>query len=384
MSTTDTQAQHQAKATAGTCSSPADHAVDPAIEHDAASQPQASAPERTTPENPGPEHPHGSTGQPARHPLTAIGRLRAYIALTKPRIIELLLVTTVPTMIVAQAWQVRHEGQPLTTWSALPSLSLVLLTLLGGTLAAGGANTLNCYFDRDIDKLMQRTAHRPLAHGDIAPRNALIFGLVLSLTSVVLMAWWVNAAAASLSAAAIAMYVLGYTLLLKRRTSQNIVWGGAAGCMPVLIAWAAVTGTMHPAAWALFAVVFFWTPPHYWPLALRFRQDYASANVPMLPVVAQEPVVARRIVVYSWLMVGASLAVWPLAQMGAVYAVCAVAVGAWFLIEAHRLQRQVGKGVRGAQLKPMRLFHGSISYLSLLFLALALDPLVHIDLWPVR
>lgn len=297
-----------------------------------------------------------------------MAKMRAFIALTKPRIIELLLVTTVPTMILAH----RYSGQP-----GLPSLGLVLITLLGGSLAAGGANTLNCYLDRDIDKLMHRTSRRPLVSGQLSPGSALIFGLSLSVVSVLLMAVLVNAVSAWLCTAAIAFYVVGYTLLLKRRTAQNIVWGGAAGCMPVLIGWSAVTGTLHSPAWALFAVIFFWTPPHYWPLALRFRTDYANASVPMLPVVADETVVARRILAYSWAMVAASLALIPLGRMGVLYTVCAVAVGAWFLVQAHRLELAVRQAVSGNDLRPMRLFHGSISYLSVLFLAVAIDPVLY-------
>ena len=290
--------------------------------------------------------------------------LRAFVALTKPRIIELLLVTTVPTMILAH----RFSGR-----QGLPSLGLVVITLLGGTLAAGGANTLNCYLDRDIDALMRRTAHRPLVSGAVTPRAALGFGIGLSVSSTALMAFMVNSLSAVLTAIAIGYYVIGYTWLLKRRTPTNIVWGGAAGCMPVLIGWSAVTGSLSWVAAALFAVIFFWTPPHYWPLALRFREDYAAAAVPMLPVVAQPAVVAARTVVYSWLMVASSLAVWPLGRMGLLYGLSALAVGGWFLLEAHRLQRRVHCG---QDPQPMRLFHGSISYLSVLFLALALDPLL--------
>jgi protoheme IX farnesyltransferase len=281
------------------------------------------------------------------------------VALTKPRIIELLLVTTVPTMILAAGG-----------W---PQPWLAVATLIGGALAAAGANTLNCYIDRDIDQLMSRTKHRPLVTGAIEPRAALIFGVVLSVLSVAFMAATTNLVAAVLTAVSILFYVVVYTMLLKRRTAQNIVWGGAAGCMPVLIGWAAVTGSLAWPPVVLFLIIFFWTPPHYWPLSLRFRQDYASARVPMLPVVADGKQVAVQIVGYSWAMVAVSLLLVPVASMWWVYTGAAVALGAWFLAEAHALLRRVSKG---ADPQPMRLFHGSITYLSLLFLAVALDPLL--------
>ena len=284
----------------------------------------------------------------------------AYVALTKPRIIELLLVTTVPTMVLAE--------------QGMPSLWLVLATLVGGSLAAGSANALNCYYDRDIDVVMHRTSRRPLARRTVPPRNALVFGLVLGVLSFVGLALTTNLLSAVLAVAAIAFYVLVYTMLLKRRTSQNIVWGGAAGCMPVLIGWSAVTGTVGWPAVVLFLVIFFWTPPHFWALAMRFRDDYAAASVPMLPVVATPAVVASRIVAYSWAMVLTSLLlVAPLGPSGPVYAVSAVVLGAVFLREAHLLQSRVRSG---ADAKPMRLFHWSITYLALLFLAVAVDALL--------
>ena len=284
----------------------------------------------------------------------------AYVALTKPRIIELLLVTTVPTMILAER--------------AMPSLGLVLATLLGGSLAAGSANALNCYVDRDIDELMHRTARRPLVRHTVTPRAALVFGLVLGVLAAALLALTTNLLAAALAVAAIAFYVVVYTMVLKRRTSQNIVWGGAAGCMPVLIGWAAVTGSLGWEAWVLFAIIFFWTPPHYWPLAMRYREDYAAAGVPMLPVVASPAVVAGRIVAYSWAMVASSfLLVAPLGSSGPLYAVSAGVLGAVFLREAHLLRGRVRAGDEPA---PMRLFHWSITYLALLFLAVAVDALL--------
>jgi protoheme IX farnesyltransferase len=284
----------------------------------------------------------------------------AYVALTKPRIVELLLVTTVPTMVLAAG--------------GMPPLSLVLATLVGGSLAAGSANALNCWYDRDIDVVMHRTERRPLARQAVAPRSALLFGLVLGVVSVALLAATTNVLSAALALLAIAFYVVVYTALLKRRTSQNIVWGGAAGCMPVLIGWSAVTNSLSWAPLVLFLVVFFWTPPHFWALAMRFRDDYAAAEVPMLPVVAAPQVVASRIVWYSWAMVATSLLlVWPLGVSGALYGFGALVVGAVFLREAHLLLGRVRRGVEAA---PMRLFHWSITYLALLFLAVAVDQFV--------
>ncbi|MDP9100722.1 MAG: heme o synthase [Actinomycetota bacterium] len=282
------------------------------------------------------------------------------MALTKPRIIELLLVTTVPTMILA-----RH---------GMPALGLLAWTLTGGALAAGSANALNCWYDRDIDVVMHRTERRPLARHVVTPGRALVFGLALGVLATATLALTTNALSAALAVVAIAFYVVVYTMLLKRRTSQNIVWGGAAGCMPVLIGWSAVTGGLSWAAAALFLVIFLWTPPHFWALAMRYRDDYAAASVPMLPVVATPELVAGRIVVYSWAMVAASLLlVWPLGSSGPVYGVTAVLLGAVFLREAHLLKRRVGSG---GEVKPMRLFHWSISYLALLFFAVAVDQLL--------
>jgi protoheme IX farnesyltransferase len=297
-------------------------------------------------------------------------RTAAYVALTKPRIIELLLVTTVPTMLLAAG--------------GIPPLLLVAATLVGGTLAAGSANTLNCYLDRDIDKVMRRTGHRPLATGAITPRAALAFGVALGVAAVAWMLLLVGTAAAGLSAVAILFYVLVYTLGLKRRTAQNIVWGGAAGCMPVLIAWSAVTGSLSWAPLVLFGVIFFWTPPHYWPLSLRFADDYAAAGVPMLPVVASTAVVAGRIVAYSWAMVAVSLSLVPVAHTTVAYAVAATVLGGGFLAEAYGLRSRVraagpgspGSGGGSADVRAMRLFHGSITYLALLFVAVAVDPLL--------
>ncbi len=299
--------------------------------------------------------------------------LTAYVALTKPRIIELLLVTTVPTMLLA-------EG-------GVPSLSLVAATLAGGALAAGSANTLNCYLDRDIDQVMHRTERRPLATGAASPLEALVLGTVLGVVAVVWLALTTGWLPAVLALAAIVFYVGVYTLALKRRTPQNIVWGGAAGCMPVLIGWSAVTGSLAWTPAVLFAVIFFWTPPHYWPLSMRFRDDYAAAGVPMLPVVAGNVTVGRQIVAYSWVMVATSLVLWPVAGTTPFYGVAAAVLGLAFLLEAHRLLRRAnlvaaaaaaGHVVPGPSVEAgaMRLFHGSITYLTLLFLAIAVDPLL--------
>jgi len=282
----------------------------------------------------------------------------AYIALTKPRIIELLLVTTVPTMVLAaRGW---------------PGWGLTLATLVGGSLAAGSANALNCWWDRDIDVLMHRTSKRPLSTHAVTPTKALVFGLVLGVLATVELALTTNLLSAVLAVAAIAFYVCVYTMWLKRRTSQNIVWGGAAGCMPVLIGWSAVTNSLSWAALVLFAVIFFWTPPHFWALAMRYKDDYARADIPMLPVVATPQTVVVRMVAYSWAMVATSLLL-ALDGAGTFYLVAAAVLGVGFLVEAHRLERQVRSG---SDYNPMRLFHGSITYLALLFLAVAIDQFI--------
>lgn len=299
---------------------------------------------------------HGDVGTGTPPPASPFRTLATYVALTKPRIIELLLVTTIPAMLLAA--------------QGLPDLRIAIGTLVGGTLAAAGANVFNSYLDRDIDAVMHRTGNRPLATGAVSPGHAIVFAWVLSIGSVLLLWSLTNWLAALLGALAIVMYVVGYTLILKRRTAQNIVWGGAAGCMPVLIGWSAVTGSLAWTPVILFLIVFFWTPPHYWPLSLRYRDDYAAANVPMLPVVANQRTVARQIVWYSWAMVACSLALIPVAGMGWVYSLVAVALGAHFLYEAYGLLRRS----ETPDPKPMRLFHGSISYLALLFLFAGLNP----------
>jgi heme o synthase len=290
---------------------------------------------------------------------SAATALRAYVALTKPRIIELLLVTTVPVMFLAAG--------------GAPPLWPVVATLVGGTLAAGSANTLNCVIDRDIDEAMRRTRRRPLPTHSVAPAAALVFGLVLGAVATVWLGVTVNWLSASLALAANLFYVVVYSLVLKRRTAQNIVWGGAAGCFPALIGWTAVTGSLAWTPVVLFLVVFFWTPPHFWALALRYRDDYAAAKVPMLPVVATERAVTTQIVAYSWVMVALSLLLWPVAGTGWVYLAAAAVLGSAFLVEAYRLYGLARRGVSGVALRPMRLFHWSNTYLALLFVAVALD-----------
>ncbi|MDN5601509.1 MAG: heme o synthase, partial [Brachybacterium sp.] len=245
-----------------------------------------------------------------------------------------------------------------------------------GYLAAGGANALNMYLERDIDAKMKRTKNRPLVTGEISPRAGLVFGIVLSIVSTLWLGLLVNWMSAALGAGAILLYVVFYTILLKRRTSQNIVWGGVAGCMPVLIGWSAVTGTVSWTAVLLFLVIFFWTPPHYWPLAEKFSKDYAAAGVPMLPVVASRMSVARQMLMHTALMVASSLAIIPLGATGWVYGVAAVAAGAWFGILVVRYALRVRRGLTGKDLGPMTVFHGSITYLTVLFVALAIDPFV--------
>ncbi|MFH8577957.1 heme o synthase [Streptomyces zaomyceticus] len=287
-------------------------------------------------------------------------RVKAYVALTKPRIIELLLITTVPVMFLAE--------------QGVPDLWLVLATCFGGYLSAGGANALNMYIDRDIDALMDRTSQRPLVTGVLTPREGLVFGLTLAVVSTLWFGLLVNWLSAALSLGALLFYVVVYTMILKRRTAQNIVWGGIAGCLPVLIGWSAVTDSMSWAAIILFLVIFFWTPPHYWPLSMKVKDDYARAGVPMLPVLASNKVVAKQIVAYSWVMVAVSLLLTPLGYTGWFYLTVALVTGGWWLWEAHGLLNRANAGATGAKLKEMRLFHWSITYVSLLFVAVAVDP----------
>jgi len=353
----------------------------------------------------------GGPGTLGRRSVRAMAS--SLFALTKPRIIELLLVTTIPTMLLADR--------------GLPSVRVLLVTLAGGALAAGSANTINCYIDRDIDAVMRRTSRRPLARpapmAVIKPYEALIFGIVLGAASTVLLGTLVNWLSAILADAAILFYVFVYTIGLKRRTASNIVIGGAAGCFPVLVGWSAVTGSVALPAIVLFAIIFFWTPPHFWALAMKFRDDYAAASVPMLPVVAPPSVVARKILFYSYVMVAATLALAPYA--GWLYTICAAGLGGWFLAEAHRLharvaraaaaappapaspvaaepaaarlmaagpagggaEREVAEGTcaglarPSANPAPLRLFHLSIAYLTLLFAAIAVVSLLPWGRW---
>jgi heme o synthase len=282
------------------------------------------------------------------------GKVLTYLALTKPRVIELLLVTAIPAMLLAD----RGTVNPL----------LIANTLIGGVLAAAGANTLNCVADADIDKLMKRTARRPLARAAVPTSHALVFGLALSIGSFFWLWWTTNLMSGLLAIATIAFYVFVYTLLLKRRTSQNVVWGGAAGCMPVMIAWSAVTGTIGWPALVMFAIIFFWTPPHTWALAMRYKDDYKAAGVPMLPAVATERQVTKRILVYTWLTVFATLAL--ALAAGWLYVAVAVLAGTWFLVMAHQLYAGVR---RGEPVQPLRLFLQSNNYLAVVFCALAID-----------
>lgn len=304
-------------------------------------------------------------------PRTRSDSLRAYIALTKPRIIELLLVTTVPAMVLATraapGIQVGHWAW-LTVW-----------TLIGGTLAAGSANAINCYLDRDIDELMARTRRRPLPAHQVDPERAVVFGLALGVVSFVVLAWFVNLLSAFLALLAIAFYVVVYTIVMKRTTPQNIVIGGAAGALPPVIGWAAVTGNVGVPALVLFALVFYWTPPHFWALSLRIRKDYAAAGVPMLPVVRGIAETTRQIGLYTVLMVAISLVLWAVARMGWIYLGAAVVLGAIFLRQAWALWRQ-GASEEASTAGAIRLYKYSISYLTLLFAAIAVDSLVVIGL----
>jgi heme o synthase len=299
---------------------------------------------------------------PGRAPSVLGARMRAYVALTKPRIIELLLVTTLPAMLLAAGG-----------W---PSWRLLVATMVGGTLAAGAANVFNCWFDRDIDRLMHRTERRPLPMGEITPRAALTFGIVLSITSIALLAATTTLLAAALAAAAIAYYAVIYTVVLKRHTRHSTLFGGVPGAAPVLIGWAAVTGSLAWPAVVFFGVVFCWQMPHFWALAMRFRADYARASVPMLPVVASARSVGVQTVGWAWATVAVSLLLWPVAAaqgIGWLYTAAAVGLGGWFVVDAHRL---LGRIRRGVETRPMVLFHVSITYMALLSIAIVVDVLV--------
>jgi heme o synthase len=290
----------------------------------------------------------------------SLGRtIRAYVALTKPRVLELLLVTTVPVMILAQG--------------GFPDIWLVLATVLGGSMSAGSAAAFNMYLDRDIDAHMQRTVNRPLVTGEVSPRGALVFAWTLAAASTVWLWLTTNWLAAVLSAAAIFFYVVIYTMILKRRTEQNIVWGGIAGCFPVLIGWSAVTGSLSWTPMILFALVFLWTPPHYWPLSMKYKEQYDEVDVPMLGATRSGSQVGLQVILYAWATVACSLLLIPVAGMGLVYTASALVFGGWFIYESHRLYT---RAVRGTEPRPMRVFHASITYLTLLFVAIAIDPLL--------
>ncbi|MGC8510745.1 MAG: heme o synthase [Acidimicrobiales bacterium] len=294
-------------------------------------------------------------------PRARLDVVRGYVALTKPRIIELLLVTTIPTMIVAAR--------------GVPSLGLVVTTLVGGTLAAAGANAFNMVIDRDIDAIMERTKHRPLVTGVMSPRAATIFAVGLELAAYAVLAIWVNQLSAWLALSATAFYVFVYTLWLKRRSKQNIVIGGAAGAVPVLVGWAAVTNSLTWTPVLLFLVIFIWTPPHFWALAVRYRDDYEAANVPMMPVVTSLRRTTFEILVYTVLMWALTVLIGPSAHLGWIYAVSSTVLGAWFTFYALRLYRHARSGTADVA-QAMRLFHFSITYLTALFVAMAVDVLV--------
>jgi heme o synthase len=286
----------------------------------------------------------------------------AYLGLTKPRIIELLLVTTVPAMFLAAG--------------GVPPLMVVLTTMVGGCLAAASANAFNCVLDRDIDERMRRTRRRPLPRHAVGPLGATVFGLILGIAATLWLGYLVNWLSAALALGANAFYIVVYTIWLKRRTPQNIIWGGIAGCFPPLIGWTAVTGHLALAPFVLFLIVFCWTPPHTWALAMRYREDYAAANVPMLPVVRSAPVVARQIMAYAAVTVLVSLLLWPVAHTGWFYPAAAVLLGAALLWQSALLLARAQRGLADAALKPMRLFHWTNSYLALLFVAAAVDTLL--------
>lgn len=291
---------------------------------------------------------------------SGLGRtIRAYVTLTKPRVLELLLVTTVPVMILAQG--------------GFPNPWLVVATVIGGSLSAGSAATFNMYVDRDMDAHMQRTENRPLVTGEVTPRGALIFAWTLAVVSTLWLLATTNWLTAALSVGAIFFYVVIYTIILKRRTEQNIVWGGIAGCFPVVIGWSAVTGSLSWAALILFVLVFLWTPPHYWPLSMKYKQQYEDVNVPMLGATRNGSQVGLQVILYAWATVACSLLLIPVADMGLVYTVSALVFGGWFIYESHVLYN---RAVRGTEPRPMRVFHASITYLTLLFVAIAVDPLL--------
>jgi heme o synthase len=286
----------------------------------------------------------------------------AYLGLTKPRIIELLLVTTVPAMFLAAG--------------GVPPLKVVLTTMVGGCMAAASANAINCVLDRDIDERMRRTRRRPLPRHAVGPLGATVFGMILGIAATLWLGYLVNWLSAALALGANVFYIGVYTLWLKRRTPQNIIWGGIAGCFPPLIGWTAVTGSLALPPFVMFLIVFFWTPPHTWALAMRYREDYAAANVPMLPVVQSAPRVARQILIYSIVTVLVSLTLWPVAHTGWLYPTVAVITGVALVWQAAQLLARAQRGLIDAALQPMRLFHWSNSYLALVFVAAAVDTML--------
>ena len=293
---------------------------------------------------------------PVNRPARPVEKVKAYVALTKPRIIELLLITTVPSMIVAAR--------------GMPQIALIVYTLIGGALAAGGANAINCYIDRDIDRVMHRTKKRPLPAHQIAPRDAVIFGTLLGIAAFAFLALMVNLLSAALAIAALLFYVFVYTLGLKRTTPQNIVIGGAAGAVPALVGWSAVTGRVEAPAVALFFIIFYWTPPHFWALSMRYQGEYAEAGVPMMPVVYGRNETAKHILLYSLLLFATCLVFFSIGRMGLIFLAATIVLNALFVAMAVKLWR------KPATRTAWGLFRFSIYYLGLLFAAMALDQLI--------
>lgn len=309
---------------------------------------------------------HELAGRPAlidRRPL--LRRIWAYVELMKPRVLELLLLTTAPVMVLAQR--------------GVPDLWLMAATVTGGILSGGSAAAFNMYLDRDVDARMRRTAKRPLVTGEVSPRAGLAFAWALAAASTVWFLITVNLLSAALSAFAIFFYVVVYTVLLKRRTEQNIVWGGIAGCFPVLIGWSAVTDALSWPAVVLFVLVFLWTPAHYWPLSVNYRDDYRAANIPMLGATRGTRHVAARVAIYAFATVLCSIVLIPVGGMGLLYSVVVVASGSWFLYDACRFYWQTRTSDAAGD-RPMHVFRSSIIYLALVFVAVAVDPLLHLTL----
>ena len=310
--------------------------------------------------------PAAPAGDTVEGPVGLRRKIKAYIHLTKPQVIELLLVTTAPTMMFAA--------------HGMPSFWLMMNTLIGGAMAAGASGAFNCYIDRDIDRKMKRTEKRPLVTGELSDREAIVFAWVLAVVSVAYLWFMVNPLSGVLGVVAILLYVVFYSLYLKKRTTQNIVWGGIAGCMPVFIAWAAVRETIEWPALVLFTVIFLWTPPHYWPLSMKYAEDYKAAGVPMLGAIAPAHSVSVQVVLYGWAMVICSLLLVPVGGAGWVYGLSAAAVGAWFLYQCHKLHL-LALAQKATSRTAMVVFHGSITYLTILFIALAIDPFVGGPIW---